>query len=242
MQLTMEQFSFVNNLPNVSRDSCVITVNGTDYSLVPGSYKLRELVDAFNALGTSVTVSFLNIQNRMSFRTAAGSDITVSFQGYLGNLFGLRKTSPSITVPANGAVTSPFQVIPRLHNEVVISLRDVSIQPLNITNMGTGERDTQASSILGIVPVTATANDLSVFINQNNTFTTRLYATNVDFLSFEMLDADGNPIADMPDWTMVIRCETHTAPKEDPMLSRVDALLVYVRLIFMMIATALEAL
>lgn len=239
IRLTLCQHTILSDLYNVTSTSNTISVNGTEYTLTPGYYKVVDLQNALNAFMTGVVWSYQSLTNKFSMQNTTSMNIVLIVEGTLSYLFGLRPDSTTLTIPAMTTISSPFQIVPRYITDLVIHLGGVSIgPPTNITNLGqTTSTSLTKSDILGIVPLRSAPGNMNVYENISDMMQAQIYERNVNFLNIRTTDIAGNLIADLPPWSAVIKVDVYSVPEQDPTNLALQDILEYIKLFFLHFAS-----
>lgn len=229
IKLTLVQHSCLNNINNVSTGFNTVTVDSSSWTLPTGSYRIMDSIDVINALQTKVTLSYNASENKMVYQNNTGSSVTLTFQGRLAYLFGLRPWAPTLTISANARVTSGNTIVPQNINELCIHLTGVQFgPPYNIANIANPRpRELSNTTLFGVIPVRAPPGHLSVYSNVTESFQCQLYDTDVQRMVFRVTDIDGNAIDNLSEWTMVLKCDVYNRPSQDPVLGHIKTLVRY---------------
>jgi hypothetical protein len=231
LQLTCVYHAMRNTINNFPSGTSV-SVAGVPIPIPPGAYKICDYVTEFNRLSTAVKLGYLENENRLLYRCE--SLTTISVPRELAPLFGLSGTQ---TLPAgttkSGAINA--QPLP----ELFISVESVMPgPPYNLSNM---DGELRQSAIIGVIPMRAPPHAVNVFHNNNGSFVMNIHDTNIQQIGFVTTDAAGKEVPDLPDYTMVIRCDIVPRPTQDAVSKRLDELLKLARLHTLALATGVSA-
>lgn len=222
MIVTLEQHQIQNTLYNVTEGKLVI--GGATATIPSGFYSLPQLQRVLNGLNIG-TFSFSCTTNTWTISTPAPTTLTLSTD--MQRLLGL----PAETAIGSTTVTGK-QAIGNLHNELIIKLSDLSLQPLNITNIAPLADQVTSTNIIGIIPMTASPGCLNVFTNQNGTFQARVFGADVGKMTVSTSDLNGELITGLPPWTAVFRIDTHKMPGEDLLTAKLDSIIGILKYIY----------
>lgn len=226
IRLTLSQHSIVNTLYNV-RQGNRVNVSGTDYSITPGTYKVRDLASAWNALATPVSITYAPLQNKFIFSSTTVQ--TVTFHGDLAPLFGALQDQ---SVQVLSSAMSPRQLQPVSVTDLVLHLTHMQMDPpTNLSNMERPEL--RGSSIFAVIPVRAQPFALNAFYNWNNAYSVDIFDSDPQRIGFRVTDPSGRLVEDLPHWSAVIKVEYLARPSADPALAQLQQQTDYLRLLFM---------
>lgn len=218
--------------PRVAINLIFVTSPGTtlDATLAPGSYRISELVDAYNNTGLFNLVQYLPLQNKCSFYNQSKDNMVVTFQGNLATLFGC----PEIELPAGWDqwYPAPNLVQPQIVLDLVLHLTHLMMDPpTNLSNLEGNSLNT--SSIFAVIPMRAAPHTMNVFYNLANAYSVDIFDPDAQRIGFRVTDASGALIKDLPHWTAVIRVDYVKRPQHDAHLEMLTQMTEYLRLLFM---------
>lgn len=240
MVITLEQHSMLNQLYNVNEGS--ITVRTVTQTLPAGSYQLCNLGTTLKNLNFSlVTWAFNPIANKWTVSTTDTVPVPVALSTDMARLLGFDN---SFTIPALGSITSIRQALPTLYTELLLALSQVSMVPLNITNVGKDpdpnkpDQKVRATNTLGVIPIRSDPSTLNVFTNKNRTFSARIFGENINRMQFLTFDIHGDLVRNMPPWTATFKVAIYKVPEESIANKALTEILEFVRLLFMIAASS----
>jgi hypothetical protein len=248
MIMTMEQHTMLNQLYNVTSGNISYVINeaaAVPVILPSGSYTFCQLQKELNnLLIPGVRFLFSDVTNKWTVTNNSNDAVTITTSPDIQRLLGL--VGPLI-LPAspNGTVVSSKQAVPTLYTELLFSLEEVSVAPLNLTNVGLDpepdnrKQRVRNTNVMGIIPVTADPGTLNNWINLNNTFAVRLFGDNISAMQFVTTDVTGQLVFDLPAWTATFKVQVFRRPEESAEAKRLAAIEEFTRLQFLLaIATS----
>jgi hypothetical protein len=229
IKLTLIQHSIVNNIPNVPTDGN-LTINDVPFVIQAGTYRICDYVEKFNTFDPQVQATYVAIQNKIRFGNTGTAEVTLAFDKILADLFGVA----DITIPPQATVIG-LAVIPHRVTDLVVSVRGVIPGPptniANLTPLGMTTTD-----VIGVIPLRSAPNTVNVYNNNNNSFEMHLYDTDVQRLGLALTDIRKQPIAGLPEWSAVLRCDVVRKITDDPVSERLERILGYLQLYTLMLA------
>lgn len=234
MRITLEQHCMINQLYNVTEG-----IVGTN-TIPQGSYSFCQLQRVMNELPIpGIKWKFDSTTNKWTVTNSGTDAVTLDLSMDMTRLLGL--DSPiNIAASPSGTVMSTRQAIPTLYTELLFSLGEVSIAPLNLTNVGLDpdpeniRQQVRNTNTIGIIPITAAPCTLNTWTNLNRTFEARLYGENVSSMQFITTDVQGQLVTNLPPWTATFNVQVFRRPGESIEAKRLAAIEEYARLVFLL--------
>lgn len=240
--VSLQQHSMLNQLYNVTNG--VIVIDAAEFLVPRGSYSFSRLQQTIARVTSAVllTFTFDCASNKWTVANSTASPTVVTLTGDMQRLLGF----PAVTtVPAGASVESTAQALPTLYTELLFELSGVSLVPLNLTNVGqdpnprqTGQ-EVRATNVLGIVPITACPGALNVWVNDNDTFSARIFGENISTMTFTTKDVQGQLVPDLPPWTATFKVCVYKIPGATSIDTRLESILEYTRLMFLIMSVSM---
>lgn len=228
LNVTLVQFSIINNIRNIKHDDFII-IGDSKHTIPAGTYTVREYVEKFNEFDSTVQATFDRATRTITFTNSGDTGITVDFSENLRALFGV--SAPIATTVGNEIVSR--EINPQPVTELVVSAdRVMPGPPRNATNFGQAEL--AVTDIIGIIPMVSAPGTMNVWTNTNHSFEMMIYDTDVQRLGLRITDYRRRPIVSLPDWSCTLRVSIEPKPKQDPVASKLDAVLKYMSLFTLM--------